>query len=285
MIVNRIDKNLNNSICKNWSSNVKSLRLGGVKFLNCISADLFIRGLNNIKFKSLKRFLKTEAHNDSEYCDLQTKPCTSTMQLVNMMKLINNNTYLMNSINDLYLQTIIDCKVENTAAAQVRQYLNQVCNILSQWFNNENQNILLRFEITSELESDRYTHFEYPQQLATCLYDKIDNDNYNSKHVNSNSNSNEESSCKHPSIKITPLKKAKFVSPYYGGSAIHFDNTININDRLAVGAHMQYRHFYRRDKSKIRFELIVQMLAKGATFESGHSVIRCKCFDFGSCAC
>ena len=274
--MNRICKNLNHNICKNWSSNVKSLRLGGIKFLDCISSDLFITGLNNIKFKSLKTFLKTEAHNYNEYCTLQTKPFTSTVQLVNMMKLINNNTCLMNSINDLYLQTIIDCKMENTA--QVSQYLNQICDILSQWFNNENKNILLRFEITSE--NDRYTHFEYPQQLATCLYDKIAIDNYNCKHVNSDSN--KKSSCTYPSIIITPLTKGKFVSPYYGGNAMHFDNRININDRLAVGVHMEDREHYHGDESKIRIEFMVQMLAKGATFERGHSLIRCKCYDFGS---
>ena len=189
---------------------------------------------------------------------MQTKPFESTVQLSNGMQLIKNAKYLANIVNDIYFTTQIDAYSENTPKRG--EYFDQVCEILSQWFKNEHKNVLLHFDIESA--SDKFTDFKYSQQLADCLYNKIcDDDDKN------NANADED---------MTPLAKGKFVAPYYGGVDSHFDNTVIINDRIAIGIHMD-------DKSRafsngpVTMQLIVQVIAKGAVFDL-QMLTQCVCY-------
>lgn len=257
---------MDDNICKNWYSNIKVLQLVNVEVLNCVSPDLFLRGLHNIELKSLKKFTETkQVEHFNKYCDLQTKPFESTVQLTNGMKLIKNSEYLSNSVNNIYFQTKINANLENIP--QRGDYFDQICDILCQWYENGNKNVLLRFEIEST--SIKYTDFEYSQQFATCLYDKIrivgDKDKLDAANTDTG---------------IAPLAKGKFVSPYYGGNAKHCSNTIIINDRIAMGIHMN-------DQSgsmvtMISMQLIVQVVAKGQVFDEkqGLILIPCKCYYY-----
>lgn len=281
----------NEKICKDWSCSVEWLKLAGVERLSSISPNLFIQGLSNIKFPSIKKFATTACEGDEfEYCDLQTKPFESTQQLLNGMQIINSNSNVLNSMNDLCLQATIDAQFEHTVAIQRDGYFEQICDILSQWIDNWNINVYLQFDIMNT--SNMNTDFKYSHQFALCLCDKISNrfepnNIYHHKINNSNSNDNSTDLGDEKEINeyLKLLKQKQFVSPYYGGNSKHFYNAVRINDRTLLRVHMKDKNTTSMShwspivpRSKAEIELAIQLMSKH-TRMSQTNITTCQCYS------
>ena len=250
----------NYSICKEWQSNIESLTLQQVTNLKNISPHLFLKGLNNIQFTTLKT-IDTKYWGQEEYCDLQTKSFESTQQLVNAMKLLNSNTKLENVIDNVRFETAIDAKIENTM--QRDEYFEQISDILFKWMKNPYKRAFLQFKISNT--SDENSDFKYCEQLATCLSNKNKIEDENVRQL------------------WKSLKEEQFIGPYYGGDSIHFYNTISINDRLRVAVHMP--QIQDDDMNTYELEREIEFVVEMKASTVGHILILGPPKDLINCTC
>ena len=285
-MLNFFDRIFNN-VCQNRTSNVQSLRLIDIGCLNLISPCLFLSGLCNINFTSLRKLRYAPRQPQNK---LQTKPFESTQQLLNGMQIINSNSNVLNSMNDLCLQATIDAQFEHTVAIQRDGYFEQICDILSQWIDNWNINVYLQFDIMNT--SNMNTDFKYSHQFALCLCDKISNrfepnNIYHHKINNSNSNDNSTDLGDEKEINeyLKLLKQKQFVSPYYGGNSKHFYNAVRINDRTLLRVHMKDKNTTSMShwspivpRSKAEIELAIQLMSKH-TRMSQTNITTCQCYS------
>ena len=223
----------NNSYEKNWWSSVESLKLKNLSDLNPIniSPDLFVTSLSGIEYTSLK-YLRAP-HTDERYrkyfC-LQTAPFDSTQQLRNAMRSINSNKSLINSINDLHLQSTINVQVENTIEKQRDLYFDQISDILLQWINNGNKNVLLTFTLNKVTREQ--SDYKYGEKFALCLGNKMDDWN------NTNDAHGEKFGC----VKL--LQMGLFAAPYYGSDTYRFNNTTTLNKRVYIAISSEHQNRY-----------------------------------------
>ena len=259
----------NGDDCKGWISNIRSLQLRNVNNLNHILPCQFLTRLNEIEFTSLDTLRETRF---GKYCDLQTKEFESTQQLAHGMKSINDNASLVKSISNLYLRTAIDVESENSTQER-NCYFGAICDILSQWIDDGNKNILLRFTLsnTSDAESD----YKYGQEFGVCLCNKIDK---NVMMSDDNIINQEDGTSGYVE---SLLGKGKFVSPYYGGDSKHFHNIFVINNRVRIGIHNPSRGinsgFDFGEPGINRFEFAVQGIKLGDNFEQTGILMPCVC--------
>ena len=245
--------------------------------LEQISPCIFYKELCNIEFTSLV----STSYNDLK--EFQTKPFESPKQLVDCMKSIDNNPTFLNSVSDFYLSSKINAEHENTDVDQRQRSLDQICDILSQWFENGNINVLLDFKITIPNRND--TDYGYCEKFADCLSNKISID------INDKCNNCDEFSIDLNDVQIFP--KPKFVSPYYGGSQNHFCNIIGLNNRVRVGTHMnaarlidrgygwEYDYYSYHYDYDIRYNIyfVVKLIKMGQKFGDKKKLIHCDCFQ------
>ena len=252
---------------KNWISNVKTLILHNVNYLDQISPCTFYKELCNIEFTSLTKV------GYRGKCNFQTKKFESTQHLVDSMKSINSNVAFLNGIQDLHLSSQICIESENINVKQREYYFDQVCDILLQWIENGNINVSLDFAIS--IPNRSCTDYEYCEKFALCLCKKIDNKNNNNLNKdNINGDGKTAAKC----VKL--LKVFEFESPYYGGDSYHFCNQIILNNRVRVGAHMKdtsCNKFYNSTPAQIHF--VIQLIKINETFRGKKKLIDCKCWN------
>ena len=243
--------------------------------LNHISPYLFVVGLSDIEFTSLNKIDTTTWGYGDEYCRLQTNPFKSTQELIHTINLLNNNTKLESAINNMYLQSDIDGKLENTRRRDA--YFEQISDILLEWMQNPNKSALLEFRISNI--NDENSDFKYSERFAVCLCNKIDNNNNNGSDNNNNRMNNNRNKNKNKKGEcLNSLKIGEFVGPYYGGDSNHFVNTISINDRIRIGVHMkQIDDNLTQFEKKIQLFVEMKPVTMKRLFGGEKNLITCTC--------
>ena len=243
------------------------LELDSLNNLRSTSPCLFIKALHGVEFYSLKVLhgYQSTCIENTNYCQLQTNPFKSTRQLADGMKLINGNATLINSINNLYLSTIIQSRDGNNIndgdESENSNYFDQICDILHEWIENGKKNILLSIKIAINTHDD----CSYCEKFAVCLYDKIDTKNTrNNEKIRSDN-------C------VELLQKQNFTSPYYGGSVSHCNNEISIKDRVRIGVHMSNMYNIGLSGQGFGMEFTVQVLNMSDDFGHKQNLIHCNC--------
>ena len=298
----------------NWTSAVKSLKLGSIENLHDVSSYLFLSTLNSVQFTALndlettidtriRRFDEDEnscivaidTYNKHGNLVLPGHPLTSLEELIEIMKLHNNiDEKLRRCIPGLNFNIKISAKETNTL--QRDNYFEEISNILTQWLDNGDKDITLRFTM-NDIDFDQ-TDFQFSHLFAVCLANKIKqkfkmstvgniNDEFENDIKDKDNDDDDDSDdrdddcdCDSDGSNVDSVTLAlgdldpSFVSPYYGGKSTHFSNTIAIHPRVRVGVHMKdLRLCFMRDEVQVEF--IVQIYKSQQSFF--HDLFNCCC--------